>query len=261
MQTAGANGPRCRSASGSRASKTSPRRWSAQRRQVVELIMWEIGKSFADSEKEFDRTVEYIKATIHALKELDNGNSRFVVVEGTIGQIRRTPLGVVLCMGPFNYPLNETFATFIPGAHHGQHDRLQAAHVRHAALLPVAGGIPQLLPEGRRQHGLRARLGGRPAHARIGQGQRPRADRVEQGRRPPEEAAPQVAPAARDSRAGCEERRDHSAGRRHRAGGQGIPARRAVLQRSALHGAQDAPRAPVHRRAVPRPLQRGTRAS
>jgi glyceraldehyde-3-phosphate dehydrogenase (NADP+) len=86
----------------------------AQRRQIVQLIMWEIGKSFADSEKEFDRTVEYIRATIHALKELDNANSRFVVVEGTIGQIRRTPLGVVLCMGPFNYPLNETFATFIP---------------------------------------------------------------------------------------------------------------------------------------------------
>jgi aldehyde dehydrogenase (NAD+) len=35
-------------------------------------------------------------------------------VEGTIGQIRRTPLGVVLCMGPYNYPLNETFATLIP---------------------------------------------------------------------------------------------------------------------------------------------------
>jgi glyceraldehyde-3-phosphate dehydrogenase (NADP+) len=90
------------------------RKMVAQRRQVVQLIMWEIGKSFADSEKEFDRTVEYIKATIHALKELDNANSRFIVVEGTIGQIRRTPLGVVLCMGPFNYPLNETFATFIP---------------------------------------------------------------------------------------------------------------------------------------------------
>ncbi|SRR5258706_2119836 len=86
----------------------------AQRRQVVQLIMWEIGKSLADSEKEFDRTVEYIKATIHALKELDNASSRFTVVEGTIGQIRRTPLGVVLCMGPFNYPLNETFCTFIP---------------------------------------------------------------------------------------------------------------------------------------------------
>jgi glyceraldehyde-3-phosphate dehydrogenase (NADP+) len=87
----------------------------AQRAQVVRLIMWEIGKNLPDSEREFDRTVEYIKATINALRDLDNDNSRFVVVEGTIGQIRRTPLGVVLCMGPFNYPLNETFATLIPG--------------------------------------------------------------------------------------------------------------------------------------------------
>jgi glyceraldehyde-3-phosphate dehydrogenase (NADP+) len=86
----------------------------ARRREVSQLIMWEIGKSLADSEKEFDRTVDYIKATITALKTLDNDNSRFHVVEGTIGQIRRTPLGVVLCMGPYNYPLNETFATLIP---------------------------------------------------------------------------------------------------------------------------------------------------
>jgi glyceraldehyde-3-phosphate dehydrogenase (NADP+) len=86
----------------------------ARRQEVVSLIMWEIGKSQADSEKEFDRTVDYIRATIEALKELDNNNSRFHIVEGTIGQIRRTPLGVVLCMGPYNYPLNETFATLIP---------------------------------------------------------------------------------------------------------------------------------------------------
>ncbi|SFV25851.1 NADP-dependent glyceraldehyde-3-phosphate dehydrogenase [Hyphomicrobium facile] len=84
------------------------------RAAIVELIMWEIGKSRVDSEKEFDRTIDYIKATIEALKELDNANSRFLVVEGTIGQIRRTPLGVVLCMGPYNYPVNETFATLIP---------------------------------------------------------------------------------------------------------------------------------------------------
>ena len=86
----------------------------AQRRPVSQLIMWEIGKSLADSEKEFDRTVDYIRQTLSALKDLDNSSSRFTVVEGTIGQIRRTPLGVVLCMGPYNYPLNETFATLIP---------------------------------------------------------------------------------------------------------------------------------------------------
>jgi aldehyde dehydrogenase (NAD+) len=89
-------------------------RMISRRQEVVDLIMWEIGKPKADSEKEFDRTVDYIRATITALKELDNSNSRFTIVEGTIGQIRRTPLGVVLCMGPYNYPLNETFATLIP---------------------------------------------------------------------------------------------------------------------------------------------------
>ena len=90
------------------------RQMLAQRNEVVRLIMWEVGKTLPDSEKEFDRTVAYIAATIDALKELDNNSSRFVIAEGTIGQIRRTPLGVVLCMGPYNYPLNETFATLIP---------------------------------------------------------------------------------------------------------------------------------------------------
>jgi aldehyde dehydrogenase (NAD+) len=90
------------------------RQMVARRTEIVRLIMWEIAKSLPDAEKEFDRTVEYMRATMEALRNLDNDNSRFQVVEGTIGQIRRTPLGVVLCMGPYNYPLNETFATLIP---------------------------------------------------------------------------------------------------------------------------------------------------
>jgi glyceraldehyde-3-phosphate dehydrogenase (NADP+) len=85
-----------------------------KREEVVRLLMWEIGKSHADSAKEFDRTVEYIRATVSALKELDHTSSRFVIAEDTIGIIRRTPLGVVLCLGPYNYPLNETFTTLIP---------------------------------------------------------------------------------------------------------------------------------------------------
>jgi len=85
-----------------------------KREMVVNLIMWEIGKSRKDSQKEFDRTVQYIKDTITALKDLDRKSSRFEMEEGVIGQIRRSPLGVVLCMGPFNYPLNETYATLIP---------------------------------------------------------------------------------------------------------------------------------------------------
>jgi glyceraldehyde-3-phosphate dehydrogenase (NADP+) len=85
-----------------------------QRDLVINLIMWEIGKSHADSTKEFDRTVEYINLTIDALKELDRHSSRFEIAEGVMAQTRRAPLGVVLCMGPFNYPLNETYTTLIP---------------------------------------------------------------------------------------------------------------------------------------------------
>jgi glyceraldehyde-3-phosphate dehydrogenase (NADP+) len=86
----------------------------ARRDEVVRLLMWEIAKSRGDSEREFDRTVEYIRDTVDALKELDRTSSRLVIQQGIIGQIRRAPLGVVLCMGPFNYPLNETFTTLIP---------------------------------------------------------------------------------------------------------------------------------------------------
>ena len=85
-----------------------------ERTAIVNLLMWEIGKPFADSAKEFDRTIEYISFTIDALKDLDRAGSRFEIKDGIIGQIRRAPLGVALCMGPFNYPLNETFATLIP---------------------------------------------------------------------------------------------------------------------------------------------------
>ncbi|OGS08134.1 MAG: aldehyde dehydrogenase [Elusimicrobia bacterium RIFOXYA12_FULL_51_18] len=89
-------------------------RMRERRTAVVKLLMWEIGKSLEDSEKEFDRTVDYIVDTINALKDLDRTSSRFSITQGVIAQIKRAPLGVALCMGPYNYPLNETFTTLIP---------------------------------------------------------------------------------------------------------------------------------------------------
>lgn len=89
-------------------------RMQTAREEVVDLLMWEIGKTLPDARKEFDRTVEYVQDTVEALKDLDRTSSRFVMQPGFLAQIRRSPLGVVLCMGPFNYPLNETFTTLIP---------------------------------------------------------------------------------------------------------------------------------------------------
>lgn len=85
-----------------------------KREQVARLVMWEVGKTWTDSLKEFDRTLEYIRATIDAVKDLDRASSRFLHEEGILAQVRRAPLGPTLCMGPFNYPLNETYTTLIP---------------------------------------------------------------------------------------------------------------------------------------------------
>lgn len=89
-------------------------RMKASRKEMLHLLMWEIGKSNREAEEEFDRTIDYVTNTIDALRDLDRTSSKFVIEQGIIGQIRRAPLGVVLCMGPFNYPLNETFTTLIP---------------------------------------------------------------------------------------------------------------------------------------------------
>lgn len=97
-----------------RCVQTFALKMQEKREEVVRLLMWEIGKNYADSCKEFDRTIVYITDTIEALKETDRVSSRFQIVEGILAQVRRAPLGVVLCMGPFNYPLNETFTTLIP---------------------------------------------------------------------------------------------------------------------------------------------------
>jgi glyceraldehyde-3-phosphate dehydrogenase (NADP+) len=84
------------------------------RPSVINYLMWEIGKSLPDATKEFDRTVAYISDTVEALKDMDRTSSRFDKKEHVYAQIRRAPLGVTLCMGPYNYPLNETFTTLIP---------------------------------------------------------------------------------------------------------------------------------------------------
>jgi len=115
---------------------------------VVKLIMWEIGKSYGDSIKEFDRTVEYIYATIDSLKDLDRQSSRFEIEQGIIAQIRRSPLGVVLCMGPFNYPLNETFTTLIPALIMG--NTLLFKPPKHGTLLhyPLLEAFKSCFPKG-----------------------------------------------------------------------------------------------------------------
>ncbi len=128
--------------------ETFTKKMIAVRPQVVKLLMWEIGKSLADSEKEFDRTVEYIYNTIDELKVFDHDGSRFTNIQGIIGQIRRAPLGVALVMGPFNYPLNETFCVLIPAILMG--NTVLFKPPKHGALLhyPLLQAFCESFPKG-----------------------------------------------------------------------------------------------------------------
>jgi glyceraldehyde-3-phosphate dehydrogenase (NADP+) len=119
-----------------------------QRDVVVKLLMWEIGKSLPDSQKEFDRTVEYIEDTIEEYKELDRNSAKFQKNQGVYAHIRRGPLGVVLCLGPYNYPLNETFALLIPAIIMGNTTVFKPA--KHGVLLitPLLEAFQTSFPKG-----------------------------------------------------------------------------------------------------------------
>lgn len=119
-----------------------------KREEVVKLLMWEIGKSEPDSYKEFDRTVEYIYDTIEEYKQLDRGAAKFHKHDGVYAHIRRGPLGVVLCLGPYNYPLNETFALLIPAIVMGNTSIFKPA--KHGVLLitPLLEAFQSCFPKG-----------------------------------------------------------------------------------------------------------------
>lgn len=119
-----------------------------KREEVVKLLMWEIGKSEPDSYKEFDRTVEYIYDTIEEYKQLDRGAAKFHKHDGVYAHIRRGPLGVVLCLGPYNYPLNETFALLIPAIIMGNTTIFKPA--KHGVLLitPLLEAFQSCFPKG-----------------------------------------------------------------------------------------------------------------
>lgn len=118
------------------------------REEVVKLLMWEICKNKSDSFKEFDRTVDYIYDTIDAYKNLDRKGAKFDMQGGVYAHIRRGPLGVVLCLGPYNYPLNETFCLLIPAIIMGNTAIFKPA--KHGVLLiaPLLKAFQESFPPG-----------------------------------------------------------------------------------------------------------------
>ena len=119
-----------------------------KREEVVKLLMWEIGKNLPDSEKEFDRTVDYIYDTIEEYKQIDRDAAKFEKNDGVYAHIRRGPLGVVLCLGPYNYPLNETFALLIPALIMGNTAIFKPAKYGVLLITPLLEAFQNSFPKG-----------------------------------------------------------------------------------------------------------------
>ena len=85
---------------------------------IATLLMWEIGKPWASARDEVTRSVEYIQNTLSELDRLRSEDA--APQEGTAGKkthharTERRPLGRVLCVAPFNYPVNEFLTTVVP---------------------------------------------------------------------------------------------------------------------------------------------------
>merc|ERR1719163_1515746 len=58
--------------------------------------------------------MDFIKDTIKTYKAQIAADNAFVQMDGVLAQSRRAPIGVMLNLGPFNYPFNETYCTLIP---------------------------------------------------------------------------------------------------------------------------------------------------
>lgn len=86
--------------------------------EIAETIMKEVGKGYSSAEKEVVRTADFIKYTAEEGKriqgELINGGSFDAGSANKLAMVQKEPLGVILAISPFNYPVNLSAAKIAP---------------------------------------------------------------------------------------------------------------------------------------------------
>ncbi|MFP4698250.1 MAG: NADP-dependent glyceraldehyde-3-phosphate dehydrogenase [Eubacteriales bacterium] len=86
--------------------------------ELRDIIMKEIAKNHSQAESEVKRTVDYIKFTADTAKNLTGeaiyGDAFPGFDKNKISIVNRVPLGTVLCISPFNYPVNLSASKIAP---------------------------------------------------------------------------------------------------------------------------------------------------
>jgi glyceraldehyde-3-phosphate dehydrogenase (NADP+) len=122
--------------------------FQGKREEVVHLLVWEIGKSVGDAEREFDRTIDYVRDTIRVYRDMvAKGREPISTSAGAI-TTEPGPRGVALCMGPSNYPLNESLTTVFPALLTGNTVVLKPAKQGVLLLTPLLEAMQSSFPRG-----------------------------------------------------------------------------------------------------------------
>lgn len=86
--------------------------------EIAEIIMKEVGKSLKDARNEVVRTADFIRYTVeealHMNGESMKGDSFPGGSKSKVAIVERVPLGVILAIPPFNYPVNLAAAKLAP---------------------------------------------------------------------------------------------------------------------------------------------------
>lgn len=86
--------------------------------EIADIVMKEVGKGYKDAKKEVVRTAELIRYTVeealHMHGESMLGDSFPGGAKSKLAIINNVPLGVVLAISPFNYPVNLAAAKIAP---------------------------------------------------------------------------------------------------------------------------------------------------
>lgn len=124
----------------------------AETDRIATLLMYEIGKPLGAARAEVSRSIEYIRATNELVLELDRAaRTVFTGAKGTTihhALERREPLGKVLCVAPFNYPVNELLTTLIPALLMGNVVIAKTPRFGVLANLAMAGVFAACFPPG-----------------------------------------------------------------------------------------------------------------
>ncbi|MCZ7557150.1 MAG: aldehyde dehydrogenase family protein [Bacteroidia bacterium] len=118
------------------------------RERIASHIMWGVGKAWTEALNEFDRTLEYAADTIRSGMELQQRMRTDQSLQQVTGRAELQPIGVALCVGPYNYPFYETLTNVIPALLTGNTVIVKAptrGELLYAPLLPI---FDKLLPQG-----------------------------------------------------------------------------------------------------------------